>query len=342
MPPLKETLQSSGVKKIVVLLTIVAFAYFFRSMMNMILFFYIITFLMNELHVLLVRTGRIHSKIMQKIILLLQYAIFISLIVIGVYKFLPSVIEEVTPLVQQIINFYKQPIVLPNNVYTEYIVDYISKIDIASYLNKGMESLGALLGSASKFGLNFFLGTILSLFFLLEKEKIKVFSSKFKTSKLSYFYNDLAYFGQKFTNSFGKVIEVQFIIALCNSLLSIIFLSIMDFPHLIALGIMIFVLGLIPVAGVFISLIPLCAIAFSIGGFVKVIYLLLMIIVLHAFEAYLLNPKLMSSKTKLPIFLTFAVLLVGEHFFGVWGLILGIPVFIFLLDLLEIKFLEKE
>jgi len=45
----------------------------------------------------------------------------------------------------------------------------------------------------------------------------------------------------------------------------------------------------------------------------------------------------MSSKTDLPVFFTFIVLIFSEHFFGVWGLIVGIPIFIFLLDLLEVK-----
>ncbi|NRE04462.1 hypothetical protein DBN73_17895, partial [Enterococcus faecalis] len=40
-----------------------------------------------------------------------------------------------------------------------------------------------------------------------------------------------------------------------------------------------------------------------------------------------LNPKFMSSKTELPIFYTFVILLVSERLFGVWGLIVGIPVF---------------
>jgi len=39
----------------------------------------------------------------------------------------------------------------------------------------------------------------------------------------------------------------------------------------------------------------------------------------------------------LPVFFTFIVLIFSEHFFGVWGLIVGIPIFIFLLDLLEVK-----
>lgn len=103
---------------------------------------------------------------------------------------------------------------------------------------------------------------------------------------------------------------------------------------------MILLLGLIPVAGVIISLIPLCIIAFSIGGFIKVLYIAIAVMIVHAIEAYILNPKLMSSKTNLPVFYTFVVLIISEHFFGIWGLIIGIPLFVFALDVLDVN--EKD
>ncbi|MPN34068.1 hypothetical protein SDC9_181560 [bioreactor metagenome] len=59
--------------------------------------------------------------------------------------------------------------------------------------------------------------------------------------------------------------------------------------------------------------------------------------IVHLIESYVLNPKLMSSKTELPIFYTFIVLLVSERLFGVWGLIVGIPIFTFFLDILKVK-----
>ena len=146
----------------------------------------------------------------------------------------------------------------------------------------------------------------------------------------------LHFLAENLSGTFGKVIEAQFIIAIVNTVLSVIALWIMDFPQLFGLGIMIFFLGLIPVAGVIISLIPLSLIAYTIGGFIQVLYILIIIAIIHAIEAYILNPKLMSSKTDLPIFYTFIVLIFSEHFFGVWGLIIGIPIFVFLLDVLEV------
>jgi len=177
---------------------------------------------------------------------------------------------------------------------------------------------------------------ILSLFILLEKKRIIEFTAKFKDSKIAPLYDELHYSSRIFIRSFGKVIEAQFIIAAVNCVLSVIALSIMGFPHLIALGIMLFILGLVPVAGVIISLIPLSIIAYSIGGLMYIVYILVIVMVLHAIEAYFLNPKLMSAKTDLPIFYTFMVILFSEHFLGVWGLIIGIPLFMFLLDILGV------
>lgn len=73
----------------------------------------------------------------------------------------------------------------------------------------------------------------------------------------------------------------------------------------------------------------------------KLLEVIIMICVLHAIEAYLLNPKLMSSKTNLPVSFTLIILLVGEHYLGVWGLLIGVPLFLFLMKLLEVEYEGK-
>lgn len=342
MTALQELFQSKGMKRFLVVILLVLFIYAFRSMMNMLLIFFILTYLMNQLHLFLTNRMKIKSKTGVALTLIMQYAVFISIIGFGIYKFIPSVISELTPLVNQIISFYEKPLPVVDSPVIQDMLASLQNIDLASYVNQGMNFLIRLLTNASAVGMNIIMAMILSLFFLLEKDKIKRFMDNLRTSKLAYFYDELFYFGNKFTHSFGKVLEVQVMISFLNCIMSTVFLWIMGFPNLVALAIMIFILGLIPVAGVFISLIPLCAIAFSIGGIKMIIYVLIMITVLHAFEAYLLNPKLMSAKTKLPIFFTFIVLLFAEHFIGVWGLILGIPLFIFILDLFEVNFTGKD
>ncbi len=125
-------------------------------------------------------------------------------------------------------------------------------------------------------------------------------------------------------------------IALLNTILTTIGLSILGYPYLFALAIMVFLLSLVPVAGVVLSFIPISIIGYQIGGISTVIWAIVMILIIHAVETYFLNPKLYAHKTKLPMFYTFIVLIFSQHFMGIWGLILGIPIFMFLLDIFEV------
>ena len=63
--------------------------------------------------------------------------------------------------------------------------------------------------------------------------------------------------------------------------------------------------------------------------------IVVMIAVVHAIEAYFLNPKIVSSYMEFPVFITFIILLLSEHFLGFIGLLIGIPLFYILVDLLK-------
>lgn len=333
----RELSQLAGFRRILALLFVVLVLYFSRSMLDMILITFILTYLINRLHNSISRNVQKVIRINRRITILFIYILIISLLVIAIYNYLPIFIAELNDLVNQVLSFYDHPPEnLPDNILLNFLVDSMKEIDLSAYIGSGFDFLLKTVSDIGKWSLNLFVSIVLSLFFLLEKEKVTNFTVKFKQSRVAFLFNELEYFGKKFVLSFGKVIEVQFLIALVNAILSTIFLWIFGFPNLIALGIMIFLLGLIPVMGVIISLIPLCAIAFKIGGLLKIVYVLVMIAVIHAIETYFLNPKFMSNKTHMPIFYTFLILLVSEHFFGVWGLIVGVPVFMFLLDILEV------
>jgi predicted PurR-regulated permease PerM len=171
-----------------------------------------------------------------------------------------------------------------------------------------------------------------------EKKKIAQFGINVSKSEISYIYDYFVNYGGGFCRTFGQVMKVQVLIALINSILTVIALSIFGYPAIGGLGLMIFLLGLIPVAGVIISFIPLSVIGFSIGGLVMVGKLVIFIMLLHAFEAYILNPKLMSRKTRLPVCFVFLILLIGEHYLGIWGLLIGVPVFIFLMTAFNVDY----
>ncbi|WP_144513023.1 AI-2E family transporter [Bacillus sp. FJAT-22090] len=329
MEVVTDFFQRKGVKRVLIFGLIVFLLFMMRSMINLILFTFIFTFLMDRLIEFVVKYIRINRKTL----VVIMYALIVGLLTLGIVKYLPIITVQISQLVKQILAFYTQP---HENVLIGYVEMIISKNKITDYLENGFSFLLKYFTGISKTSVQVLIALILSLFFLLEKPRLKEFTSKFKHSKIAPFYFEVEYFASKFTRTFGKVIEAQFIIAIINTILTVIALSILGFPQIFGLAILIFFLGLIPVAGVIISLIPLALIAFTIGGFLKVFYVLLAVMVIHGIEAYILNPKLMSSKTDLPVFYTFIILIFSESFFGVWGLIVGIPIFVFLLDVLEV------
>ncbi len=326
----KNIFANKDIKRFFILVLLAVILYAVSSMINLILFTFIFAFLMDRF----VQLFSSRLPIKRSIIVLALYIIVIGALIYGISAYLPVFIEEIKQLVRNIIRFYMRP---NDNPVINYIMETISRYQVLNYLEQGFSFVLGYFTNIGKLGLQLFLAIILSLFYLLEKERLKQFSQKLNQSKIAPIYRELSFFGKKFAGTFGKVIEAQFIIALVNCGLTTISLYFLGFPQLFGIGIMIFLLGLIPVAGVIISLIPLCIIAFSIGGIAKVVTVIIIVMVVHAIEAYILNPKLMSSKTDLPVFFTFIVLIFSEHFFGVWGLIVGIPIFIFLLDILEVK-----
>lgn len=330
METIKSFLNNNSINRFIIFGIIVLALYLLRSMINLILITFIFSFLMDRL----VKLVLSRFKLNRKLTVITLYMGIIGLLSIGIIKYLPLIVSEISQLFKQVESFYTQK---HDNIVITYIVQMLETNEITKYLEQGFAFLLQYFSDISHIAVQVLLSLILSLFFLLEKPKLIEFTLKFKHSKIADFYNEIEYFGSKFVQTFGKVIEAQFVIATVNCILTTLALWIMDFPQLMGLSILIFLLGLIPVAGVIISLVPLCTIAYSLGGFIQVFYIVLVIMVIHAIEAYILNPKLMSSKTDLPVFYTFIVLIFSEHFFGVWGLIVGIPVFVFMLDVLEVK-----
>lgn len=327
---IRELLASPVVRKITICLIVLFAVYCLKDMLNLILLLFLVTFVMNSLTGFLTKRINRLFPIHPNVVASLLYIVIIAAMVIGISKYVPKIIGQVTDLINNIIKFLDTN---KDDKVAQQLTEAINDIDYQHY---GKEALNYI----SKLGewLEIILVVILlSFFFLLQKASIMKFTRKFKTSKISWLYEEMEYFGRKFISSFGKVIEVQLIIAIVNTILTMIGLWILGFPYLIILTILVFLLSLIPVAGVAISFIPISLIAFQTGGWMLVLWAVVMILVIHAVEAYVLNPRLMSHKTKLPMFYTFVILVFSQHYFGIWGLILGIPIFMFLLDILDVK-----
>ncbi|WP_296226487.1 AI-2E family transporter [uncultured Lactobacillus sp.] len=324
-------------RRATVLVMIILALYYVRAMMNTIL----LTFIFTYLIVHLVRFVQVKFKhVSDKLIVALTYLLIVILLYLALRYYVPVLVKQVTKMTKSVIDFYQT-----NDVgwLMTQLHKYVSEKTISSQVKSSLTALTAALKGFGSVAMSFVMALVLSFFYTIELKEMHSFSQSFLKSDLfGWLFEDIAYFGRKFTNTFGVVLEAQFFIAICNTALTIVCLAFMKMPQIFALGLMVFICSLVPVAGVIISLIPLSLVAYTVGGIQDVIYILIMIAVLHALETYILNPKFMSSKTELPIFYTFVVLLFGEHFFGTWGLIVSVPIFTFFLDILGVKNINSK
>ncbi|MFL0269499.1 AI-2E family transporter [Candidatus Clostridium radicumherbarum] len=338
---LKELFQKEITKRILVLITFIIFLYFLRGLINtFLLTFLFIYFIYSTENAITKRIGKfVHLS--NTLFTLIIFLLMATLITFFIYKYIPVVINQIIIIINQMTlemsEFdFKSSIHIPRYLLPIYEQVY-AQIDFKNITKGGVDFLLQSAKNIGTWSVNIFLSLMLSMFFMLEKNKVSEFMRRFKDSRVSGFYRYLHDFGVNFLNSFGKVIQAQIIIAFINSCLSMIGLSILGFRQILGLGVMVFFFSLVPVAGTIASLVPLTIIAYRYGGLLKIFYVLILIAALHALESYVLNPKLMASKTDLPVFIIFIVLIISEHFMGVWGLLIGIPLFMFFLDLLNVK-----
>lgn len=332
---LREFFAHPVVKRINFLLIVVILLYSLRHMLNLLLLLFLVTFVMGRLEQFITKKISRLFPVSPIVVNSILYVLLISSLVYGLFNYIPKLISQVVEMYNNIIRFLNTS---QTNEVAELVSETLAKLDFQKYWGDAVNYILKL----GKWLEIIILVIVLSFFYLLQRKRVVEFTDKLSNSKISWVYNEFKYFGQKFTSSFGKVIEVQLMIAVFNTILTVIGLWIMGFPYLFALTIMVFLLSLIPVAGVVISFIPIGIIGYQIGGFTTVIWAIIMILVIHGAETYVLNPRLYAHKTKLPMFYTFIVLIFSQHFMGIWGLIIGIPIFMFLMDVLDVGAPKKE
>ena len=170
------------------------------------------------------------------------------------------------------------------------------------------------------------LALLFSFLILIDLNRIKAGISRLRTSRVGDFYEEAAPPIARFGIVLGRAVEAQAAIAVVNTVLTLIGLLLLDIPLVAMLSIIVFVCSFVPVLGVFISTTPIVLVALNTGGPGLSLAAIALVILIHAIEAYVLNPLIYGRHLKLNPVLTLIILYVGYHAFGLWGMLLGVPV----------------
>ncbi len=199
--------------------------------------------------------------------------------------------------------------------------DFIQRFT-ESLANNPIEISQSVLGFAS----SFLLSLLFSFLIVLDLQKIQRGIQGLSNTKIGFIYDEVADNIAGFGRVLGRALEAQLFIAICNTILTAIGVWMMGLPNLLVLSAVVFFCSFIPVVGTIISSVPICLLALQAGGVTSLLLAILLICVIHALETYVLNPQIYGHHMHMNPVLVLIVLTIGGKLFGVWGLVLGIPI----------------
>ncbi len=204
----------------------------------------------------------------------------------------------------------------------EALIGYNQEATIALVVN--------FFNSVTNFLSYFLVAILFSFLILFDYPKLRDRALALKETRLKVVYLETVDTVVEFALVVGEVFQAQIIIACVNTSLTVIGLYILGIHPIVVLSAIVFFAGLVPVLGTLISSVPICLLAFNSGGIKLVLYALILISIVHIVEAYILNPRIVSAVMKINPVLTLIILYIGHALFGLWGILLGVPVAVYI------------
>jgi len=203
-------------------------------------------------------------------------------------------------------------------------------------------ALGNIGGKIASATSAFLLSLLFSFLIVLDLANLGASVRDLEATKLRFIYRSVAGNIRDFSLVLGKALEAQLIIALINSFLTAIGITLLGLGEQVAfLSMIVFFCSFFPVIGVFISSVPICLIALQTEGLQTMFLAILLITVIHLIEGYILNPRIYGSYMRINSVIILIILTIGGKLFNFWGLILGVPICTYIFGH-AIRFKPKE
>ena len=185
--------------------------------------------------------------------------------------------------------------------------------------------------------LDIVIGFIVSVYVLAGKNHFQAKSKRiiyalFKVDRANWIMDVLRYTDKVFGQFIiGKIIDSAIIGVLC-----FICVSLLKMPFPLLISIVVGVTNIIPFFGPFLGAIP-CTFFILVVNPVKALYFVIFIFILQQFDGNILGPKILGNATGVSGFWVVISILVFSAFFGVAGMIIGVPSFAVISMLVERK-----
>ncbi len=185
-------------------------------------------------------------------------------------------------------------------------------------------NIGSMLIAISS---QFLLSLLFSFLIVYDLPNLKKGVMSLKHTRLGYVYDEVADSLVSFGRTLGRAFEAQILIAIANTVLTAIGIWFINIRGELAfISLIVFFCSFVPIAGVFISSVPICLLALQQGGLTKVLICVLLITLIHTLEAYVLNPRIFGHHLRLNTVVVLILVTISGKVFGLWGLVLCLPI----------------
>jgi len=324
------------------------------SVLNSLMVGAVIAYLLNPIEKFFHNTvyKKLKKNNVKKALSILSTYIFVLLVLsVFVLIALPQIIQSITELPVKLREFVDLISAKVTVWYNEFILSdmYKSIVDMLGEsnfdINKILQSLSetylnleALLQSVTDYLLVFvkklytgisdtFFGLVFSIYLLAAKDRLKAWYKKITYAVCGQEKADDFLDVLKYTDhTFGGFIQGKLVNAVIITILTLIAFYIFDIPYPQLLAVIIGVTDIIPVFGPFIGAIP-SAFVVLIAAPEKLIPMLLIILIIQQIDGNYIGPKILGESTGLSALGVFAAIIVMGGYFGIIGMLIGVPTF---------------
>ena len=220
----------------------------------------------------------------------------------------------------------------------ENLSDFLNASEIASDLKDLIGKAGTLLTTVADYILthalnfvveikNIIMGVIISVYFLLSKDRLSAQIKKILASVLSRRkYLNAVNLGRFANRTVGGFISGKILDSIIIGLLSFIVFTIFGLPYTPLISVVVGVTNIIPFFGPFIGAIP-SAFIILIAEPSKTILFIILILIIQQLDGNVIGPMILGDSTGLSALSVLIAISIGGGLFGLVGMFLGVPAY---------------
>ena len=290
------------------------------------------------------KAARILAVVFAEIIMLALITGLFFLIIPQLYSSIETIVINSPTYIESLTNWVNKMLTDFPEV-RDYVVDMLGDVntDLVSWLQTTiLPRLGSLLsnvGTGVRYVVtgvyNLVIGIIVSVYLLSNREAFIASAKRILYSILSVdtakrFLNVLRFADRTFIGFInGKLLDSAIIGLICY-----IGCSILQMPYALLVSVMIGITNIIPFFGPLIGAVPSALIILMVDP-VKCLVFVIFVILLQQLDGNSIGPKILGNSVGINGFWVMFSIIIGAGFFGFWGMVLGVPVFVVIYTIIK-------